>query len=256
MIFICTRDSNISLQEQKFNFRSIIMLKYKVIWNQRGGIQVLQFVIVGLGNFGFNVANTLEKDGYEVLAIDEDEEKVQESANSLKHVVQADATVQDVLKSLGVGNFDVGIVSVGTDIQASILISLLLKELGTKKVISKAQNPLHGKVLERIGVDTVIYPERDTAIRLARQLELPYMIEQVPLAKEYSIYKLKVLPGFINKSLNELMLNKKYGVNVVLVKRGEDIIFPSADTVISQSDSLIVVATQDDLKIMESEAGK
>ncbi len=217
---------------------------------------MLQFVVVGLGNFGFNVANTLEADGYEVLAIDKNEERVQESANTLKHVVQADATLQDVLKSLGVGNFDVGIVSVGTDIQASILISLLLKELGTKRVISKAQNPLHGKVLERIGVDTVVYPERDTAVRLAKQLEVPYMIEQVPLVKEYSIYKLKVLPKFVNKSLSELMLNKKYGVNVVLIERGEDIVFPSGETVISQADSLIVVATQDDLRIMDSEEGK
>src|SRR5690349_13447605 len=140
-----------------------------------------QFVIVGLGRFGSSIGRELIELGYEVLGVDRDEEKVQELATVLTHTVVADATEEEVLRSIGARNFDCGVVAIGDDIQASILATILLKELGVKKVVAKAVSELHGRVLERMGVDRVIYPERDMGVRLAHQLVSPNLLDYIEI---------------------------------------------------------------------------
>ena len=129
-----------------------------------------QFVVIGLGRFGSSIAKTLYSLGNEVLAIDSDEEVVQSIADSVTQAIQAEATDEATLKSLGIRNFDVAVVTVGTDVQSSIMITLLVKELGIKYVVAKAQNELHAKVLYKIGADRVVFPERDMGIRVAHNL--------------------------------------------------------------------------------------
>ena len=155
-------------------------------------MKINQFVIIGLGRFGSSLGEELVKLGYEVLGVDRDEEKVQELSHILTHAVVADATEEEVLRSIGARNFDCGVVAIGDDIQASILATILLKDLGVKKVVAKAVSDLHGRVLERVGVDRIIYPERDMGIRVAHQLVSPNLLDYIELSKKYTIAELAV----------------------------------------------------------------
>jgi len=134
------------------------------------GVLMNSFVVIGMGRFGQSVAKTLYQLGKDVLVIDQDEEVIQEISEEVTHAVVGNATDEHVLKSLGIRNFDVAVVAIGVDIQSSILVTVLLKELGVKYVVAKAQTELHAKVLNKVGADKVIFPERDMGIRVARNL--------------------------------------------------------------------------------------
>lgn len=208
-----------------------------------------QFVVIGLGRFGSSVAKTLYKLGYDVLGIDTNEEIVQSLAESITHAVQADATDENTLKALGVRNFDVGIVSIGDDIQASILVTLILKELGIKYVVAKAQNDLHGKVLYKIGADRVVFPERDMGVRVAHNLVASNILDYIELSPDFSIVELEAFPDWYDKTLGELKMRKSYGLNVMAIKRGEDVIVsPGADDFIKKGDILVVVGQNKDIE--------
>lgn len=129
-----------------------------------------QFIVVGLGRFGSSVATTLANKGYDVLAIDVNEELVQEISSEVTHSVQADATDEEALDTLGVDEFDIAIVAIGSNVHANILASLILKELGVPHVVAKAQDKLHGKLLSKVGADKVVYPERDIGLKVSSQL--------------------------------------------------------------------------------------
>ncbi|MCF6097035.1 TrkA family potassium uptake protein [Thermovorax subterraneus] len=211
-----------------------------------------QFVVIGLGRFGSSVAKTLYKLGYDVLGIDINEEIVQSLADSITHAVQADATDENTLKALGVRNFDVGIVSIGDDIQASILVTLILKEIGIKYVIAKAQNDLHGKVLYKIGADRVVFPERDMGVRVAHNLVASNILDYIELSPEFSIVELEAFPEWYNKTLGELKMRKNYGLNVMAIKRGEEVIVsPGAEDFITKGDILVVVGQNKDIEKLE-----
>lgn len=211
-----------------------------------------QFVVIGLGRFGSSVARTLYKLGYDVLGIDINEEIVQSLADSITHAVQADATDENTLKSLGVRNFDVGIVSIGDDIQSSILVTLILKEMGIKYVIAKAQNDLHGKVLYKIGADRVVFPERDMGVRVAHNLVASNILDYIELSPDFSIVELEAFPEWYDKTLGELKMRKNYGLNVMAIKRGEDVIVsPGADDFIKKGDILVVVGQNKDIEKLE-----
>ncbi|WP_366922547.1 TrkA family potassium uptake protein [Metallumcola ferriviriculae] len=201
-----------------------------------------QFAVLGLGRFGSSVAETLTELGHEVLAIDIDETKVQHLADVVTHAVQADGMDEETLRSLGVRNFDVAVVAIGKDIQANILVTVILKELGVKYIVSKAQNELHGKVLERVGADKVVYPERDMGHRVANNLVSANVLDYIELAQDYSIMEI-VAPGIAHgKSLGELNLRARHGVSVLAVKTGEKInVAPGADAIIKENDVLVVV---------------
>ncbi|ADL68426.1 TrkA-N domain protein [Thermoanaerobacterium thermosaccharolyticum DSM 571] len=207
-----------------------------------------QFVVIGLGRFGSSVAKTLYTLGCDVLAIDSSEELVQNISDSVTRAVQADATDEKVLRSLGVRNFDVAIIGTGTDIQTSLLVTLMVKELGVKTVVAKAQNELHAKVLLKIGADRVIFPEKEAGVKLAYSLISSNILDFIELSPEYNIVEIIAIRDWIGKSLNELKLRQRFGLNIIAIKRGNNIkITPSADDIIMEGDNLVVIASTDDI---------
>jgi len=192
--------------------------------------------------------------GHEVLGVDNDEERVNDLKDEITQAVQADITEERVLKELGVKNFDAAIVSIATDLEASILVTMMLKEMGLKYIIAKAQNNLHAKILKKIGVDKVVFPERDMGARIARRLITPNIKDYVELEPNYNIMEIKALPEFVDKSLSELDLRNKYGINVLAIKRNNGFnISPQAKDVIKKDDLLIVIG---ETKIITELVGK
>lgn len=211
-----------------------------------------QFVVIGLGRFGASLALELMELGYEVLGIDRDEEVVDGLSSQLTHAVTADATDEEVLKSLGIRNFDCGIVAIGNDIQMSILSTILLKEIGLKTVVSKAISVLHGRALEKLGVDRVIYPERDMGIRVAHQLVSPNLLDYIEISKDYSIVELKVPLCLEGKSLSELNSRARYGCSIVALQRSQGIIIaPTAMDHLEQGDIMVVIGAKKNLEEFE-----
>lgn len=211
-----------------------------------------QFAVIGLGRFGQSVAITLARMGYEVLAIDTDEERVNEVMEHVTHAVQIDALDENALKSLGIRNFDVVIVAIGQDMQASILVTVMLKEMGVREVIAKARTELHGRVLAKVGADKVVFPERDMGIRVARALVTKNILDQIELSPDYSILELVAPEEFVGKTLEESAIRLKHGVTVLAIRRGSDVIIsPGAKQVIEPGDILVTVGRNDRLKRLE-----
>ena len=211
-----------------------------------------QFAVIGLGRFGKSIISELSRMGYDVLAIDNDEENLNDILEIASHAVQADSMDQHALKNLGIKDFDVVIVAIGQNVQVSILTAITLKELGVKKIIAKALNELHGKVLEKIGIDAVIYPERDMAIRLAKNLTSHNVVDQINLSPQFSILEIITPHSFIEKTLVQLDVRKKMQVNVIAIKRGEEIIIsPQADQIIKANDILVVVGENTHLQKLD-----
>ncbi len=209
------------------------------------------FGVIGLGRFGFNVAKTLAEGGAEVIACDIDEEKVKQISELVHQAFILDATDEKALKESGIANADTVIVSIGENIEASILVVVQLMELGVKEIIAKAVNPLHGRILERLGVSRVIHPERDMAIRLAHSLLVGGFIEEIPIAENYSIFEMKPPQRLHNKTLKELDLRRKYDMTVLAIKRGDKfIVNPSAEEVIVQDDILVVLGRREKIGVL------
>ncbi|KYH35496.1 Ktr system potassium uptake protein A [Clostridium tepidiprofundi DSM 19306] len=211
-----------------------------------------QYVVIGLGRFGVSVAQTLFELGNDVLALDSSEEKVQNIADTVTHAVQADATDENSLRAIGIRNFDVAVVSIGEDIQASIMATLLLKEIGVKHVITKANNAMHAKVLRKIGADKVIFPEKDMGARVAHNLVSSNILEYIELSSDYSIAEFVSPASWSGKNLIELQLRGKYGINVVAIKRNNEIdVSPSADEEIESGDIIVAIGSIEDLNKLE-----
>ncbi|WP_251554860.1 potassium channel family protein [Neobacillus muris] len=207
-----------------------------------------QYAVIGLGRFGTSVAWRLNEAGQEVLGIDMDEERVEDAERFVTHAAVADSTEQKAMESLGITNFDCVIVAIGDDMQSSILTVLLLKEMGVKKVIAKAIGKRHGKLLEKVGADWIIYPERDMGERVANQLLSPNMLNYIELSKEYNIEEINIPLSMAEKSLRELDLRAKYNISVIaLVRNGSIIVSPSPDEIIHSSDLLVVIGNRNDL---------
>ncbi|GIQ68396.1 TrkA family potassium uptake protein [Xylanibacillus composti] len=211
-----------------------------------------QFAVIGMGRFGSSVAKTLYQMGFEVLAIDATESKIQEVIAVVTHAVQADSTDEEALKALGIRNFDVVVVAIGQDIQSSILTTLILKDMGVPTLVVKAQNELHGKVLQKIGADKVIYPERDMGQRVAHNMISPNILDYIELSDDYSIVEIKAVGGMIGKNLRELDIRAKFGCNVMAIKQsGRMNIAPHAEDSIRSDDVLVVVGKNEDLQRFE-----
>jgi len=207
-----------------------------------------QFVVVGLGRFGSSLAETLAEKDYDVLAIDIDEERVQSMANIVTHSVEADATDEQALKTLGVRNFEVAVVSIGDNIHSNILATLILKELGVPYVVVKAQDSLHGKILKKVGADRVVYPERDMGARIAHNLISSNVLDYIEFAKDYSIVEIVATENMIGKTLADLELRTRFGVNVMAIKRGDDLnVTPGANDRILEGDILVVMGKNKNL---------
>jgi trk system potassium uptake protein TrkA len=216
-----------------------------------------QFVIIGLGRFGSSLGRELIQLGYEVLGVDRDEEKVQELSSVLTHTVVADATEEEVLRSIGARNFDCGVVAIGDDIQASILATILLKDLGVKKVVAKAVSDLHGRVLERVGVDRIVYPERDMGIRVAHQLVSPNLLDYIELSKKYTIAELAVPHCLSGKSLDDVNPRGRFGCSIVAINKPKGIIIaPVAKDVLSEDDVMVVIGTNEQIEQFQDSIGQ
>ena len=211
-----------------------------------------QFAVIGMGRFGTSVAQSLARLGYEVLAIDVSGARIQDVVNKVTHAVAADSTDEEALRALGVRNFDVVVVAIGQDIQASILTTLILKELGVPYIIAKAQNELHGKVLSKIGADKVIFPERDMGQRVAHNLILPNLLDFIELSDDYSIVELEAPPVMVGKNLKQLDIRARFRCNVMAIKTGGRMnIAPNAEDSIREGDILVIVGKNGDLARLE-----
>ncbi|SFA57598.1 trk system potassium uptake protein TrkA [Anoxybacillus pushchinoensis] len=213
-----------------------------------------EFAVIGLGRFGGSVCRTLSEQGMEVLAIDVNEDKVNEYASIASQAVVADSTDENVLKSLGIRNFDHVIVAIGDNIQASILTTLILKELGVEKITVKATNDYHEKVLKKIGADHIVHPERDMGERIANNMISNNVLDYLELSDRHSIVEIVANEKLHGHSLLELDIRAKYGINIVAIKRNNDIIVsPLASEVIYEGDVLIVIGADQDIDRFESE---
>jgi trk system potassium uptake protein len=211
-----------------------------------------QYAVIGLGRFGSSLATTLHQAGNEVLAIDRNEERIEEYKDHVTYAVVADSTDEEALKRVGIRNFDAVIVAIGDDIQASILTVLVLKELGVKKVVAKAINQRHGQVLYKVGADWVVFPERDMGERVATQLMSPNVLDYIELAKDYSIEEVKVHPSMIGKNLRELNLRARFNITVIaIISDGKVSVSPSPDRTIKEGDILVVIGENKDLDRFE-----
>lgn len=207
-----------------------------------------QFAIIGLGRFGISVGLKLVESGQDVLVIDNSEDKVQEVEHYFTHAVVADATDEKALTSLGIRNFDCVIVAIGSDIQSSILSTMLLSNLGVERIIAKAINERHGQVLDRIGVDWIVYPEKDMGERVANQILSPNVLNYIELSKEHNIEEMRLPANMEGKTLKELNLRAKYKVNVIaIVRDGEAVVSLNPDEALEQDDLLIVIGNRKDL---------
>lgn len=207
-----------------------------------------EFAVIGLGRFGGSICNELSMEGMEVLAIDRDEEKVNEFKNIASHAVVADTTDEEVLKEIGIRNFEHVIVAIGENIQASILTTVILVDLDIKEITVKAQNENHEKILKKIGANRVVHPERDMGKRLAHSIISHNFIDYLELSDEYSIIEVKASEKIIGKSLDDLQIRKKFGCNVIAIRRDDYIdVSPRANERFEKNDVLILVGGDQDL---------
>lgn len=228
-----------------------MILIIRVRWN---GMKK-EFAVIGLGRFGGSICEELTELEMPVLAIDIDEDRVRKFASIASHVVCADTTDEQVLKDLGMRNFDHVIVAIGDDLHASILTTLMLKELGVKKVTAKAQNDYHEKVLSKIGADVVVHPERDMGRRIAHNMVSNNVLDYLELSEEHSIVEIVANKRLGGHSLIELNIRAKYGINIVAIKRGNEIIVsPHASERIQTDDILIVIGSDSDINRFEKKA--
>ena len=212
-----------------------------------------QFLVLGLGRFGMSVARTLCEQGQEVMAVDADEHLVEASAPHVTQAMQLDATDEEALASLDIQNFDAAIVSVGQNTRDSILISVILKELGIPYLVAKANDDLHAKVLRKIGVDRVVFPERDMGARLARNLLTPNVLELMELGGDHQLIEIRVPAKWVGGSLISLNVRRRYGVNILAIHREDRfLVSPAPDMLFENGDTVLVMGRREDIDRLES----
>jgi trk system potassium uptake protein TrkA len=212
-----------------------------------------RFGVIGLGNFGFYIAKTLSEEKHEVVAIDMDKNKVQKVSEFVDMAVVGDATDTELLQRLGVAEMEAVIVSTGDQIQYSILVTMFLKELGCHNVVAKAISEEHARVLEKVGADRVIIPEKEMAIKSAKSLATPNMIDFVPLTEDYVVAEISPGPGILHKSLAEVQLRSRFNVQLLAVKEiiPDKLVFvPSADYRFKDSDIMLILGKKEDIETL------
>jgi trk system potassium uptake protein len=218
-----------------------------------------QVAIIGLGRFGVGLANTLLDMGYDVLALDVDEDRVQAVASQVSRAIHADATDEAVLRGLGIDKFDVAIVSMGSDIEHSVLTTILLRKLGVPLIVARADNELHGTILDKIGADKVIYPEREMGTRVAHGLMLTDVLDYMSVDPSYGVAKIAPPSSFVGRTLAELGLGPggRWEVAVLLIRREREVIVgPDRMEVVRPDDIIIVSGSDVHLEQLLTEARK
>ena len=215
-----------------------------------------RYAVIGLGKFGATVVRTLHARGHEVVAIDQDKERVQDLRDVSTQAIEADCTDQETLRALGIHDADAVVVSLGERMDASILVTLYLRDLGLKEIVVKAISEDHGKVLHLIGATEIVHPERDTARRVARGLGLRSIVEYLPLASDSSLVEVKAPVEFVGRTLAELEIRKRFQVLVVAIKRGESLVLATGgDERLQPGDVLVLVGRDVDLDVVGRLAG-
>jgi len=214
-----------------------------------------KYAVIGLGNFGFNVTRTLFEEGHDVVAVDLDEDAIQHVQPYCTQAILADATQKDMVRTLGLEEMDAVVVSMGPNENAATLITLYLKELNVKRIVVKASNEDHGKILSKVGATEVIFPEKDMAIKVARSLSTPDVLDYIPMSGDYLIAEIAPLEAFVGRSLAELQLRSRYGITAIAIKElvpENFILVPPASFVIKDSDVLIVIGKRLDIQKLKT----
>lgn len=207
------------------------------------------FVVVGLGNFGFNAARALNEKGHQVIAVDRDKSVVQAVKPYVAQAVEGDASDKDLFKALGLEGVDAGIVSLGEKMDASMLVALYLKEMGVRHLIVKAFTEEHARVLKKIGVDEVILPEKDMAYSLADRLTVSSILGEFHILKNYSILDTKAPKDFWGKNLDKLELRSRFGISVILIQRGSEVLAgPCSEDIISEGDIMVLLGKDEGIE--------
>lgn len=203
------------------------------------------FVVVGLGRFGTAVARELCELGHQVLAVDMDAARVQSVADEVTYAVAADARDPEVLASLGISDYDCAVVAVGNDVGSSALVTLRLKEAGVPRVVCKAQSHVHKRLLEKLGADKVVFPEHEMGIKVAQGLAHSNLLNFIELSPEYAIIEIDLPAGWAGKTIRELNIRARYGVNVIAVRRGQEMcVSPGAEYLMEAEDKPIVLGKE------------
>ncbi len=210
----------------------------------------MQVAVIGLGNFGTNLARRLVELGHSVIVLDSDPRALAKVQDVVEQAVAADARDRAVMEELGIGLVDVAVVSIGDDLGSSILVTLHLKEMKIKRIVAKALSPEHEKILLRVGASEVVFPERDLALRVASTLSDPNLLDFLPIGHEYSVAEVAPPPGFTGKTLVELDLRRRFNVNVIAIRElvpERMIVLIEPGYVIKDSDVLVVVGREQDI---------
>jgi trk system potassium uptake protein TrkA len=213
-----------------------------------------QFAIIGLGNFGYYLATHLYEKGHDVLAIDKDPNLVQKIKDHVTQAVVADATDSKTMDSLSIHEMDAAVVCIGTDLGASIHTTLILKDVGARRVYAKAITEPHGRILRKVGAQEILFPEKDLAISLAERLHNPSLLDYLPFFEGYSIIELKPKENFVGKELKELDLINQYGVQVIAVKKvtsGKLSMIPTGKHVMKEDEVMILLGPNDGLDLLQ-----
>ncbi len=210
------------------------------------------FLVLGAGRFGTSVAITLDRLGQEVCVIDKNEDAVQDIADKVTHSIIGDCCDEAVLKSIGAANFDSVIVALSQDMQASILITVLLKELGVKHVMARAQDSIHRKILEKVGADEVLMPEQQMGDKLAHRLASIKRLKDLELSDDFSVVQIECPAKWVGKNPISLDVRNKYGLNIIAVERGDEVrLAIMGDDKFLKSDVLVVVGKNEDIEALK-----
>ena len=213
-----------------------------------------QYIVIGCGRFGSSVATTMNLLGHQVMAVDKSEDKIQTIADKVTHAAILDVTDEQSLRALGLGNFDVAIIAIGSDIRASIMATLIAKEHGVSHVVCKATDELQAKVLYKIGADRVVFPERDMGVRVAHNIVSDNILDHIELDPEYSIVEIVTPTSWIGKTLIELDLRAKYEITVLAIKTGETInVTPSPEEELKDGSILVIIGENAKISDITSE---
>ncbi len=214
-----------------------------------------QYIVIGCGRFGSSVATTISLLGNEVMAIDKNKDIIQNLSDKVTHSVIVDVTDEQALRSLGLGNFDVAVISIGSDIRASIMATLIAKEMGVPQIICKAKDELQAKVFYKIGADRVVFPERDMGVRVAHNLVSDNILDHIELDPEYSIVEIVTPSKWIGKTLVDLELRPRYDITVLAIKTGDDInVTPSPEEKLELGSILVVIGQNSKISEITSES--
>jgi trk system potassium uptake protein TrkA len=216
------------------------------------------FAVIGLGRFGAAMSTTLAELGHDVIGVDANEDCVNALADTISLAVRLDATDEKALRAAGVKDVDVAVVSIGENIEASLLVVTLLRELGVKTIVAKAVTPLHGRILDKLGVTRVVFPEREIAIRVAHSLVIPSVLDYIELSKEFSIVEVPAPADFAGKTLKEIGLRSRFGLTTIAIKRLSPTgaghvtnIAPGPDDVVLAGDTLALLGSNERLGQVE-----